>query len=281
MQSAETYHIFVVTPSYNQADFLPRTLESVYSQIGDGHYLVADGGSKDASPTILKKFVPEKKNFSYYSHPDGGQVNAINAGITCMCEWIIQQKLDPRFVLFMYLNSDDVLAPGAITLIKQAFIDHCQDWAVGNCQNIDAQDLPIQRDIQLYKTFNRWLLHLIGYRWLYVMNPIPQPSVVIKASAIEKVGLFNPDLKYVMDYEYWLRLWKAVGAPYFSSQTWSHFRIHADSLGTLFHQKQFAEQWAVAKRLGANWAWLFIQKMHNDLITNRYQVIKNYDSKNS
>ena len=113
-----------------------------------------------------------------------------------------------------------------------------------------------------------------GFFFLSILNPIPQPAVFIRAEAVTEVGLFSEQLKYVMDYEYWLRLFRIFGPPIVLSQPLAAFRIHADSKGSTNFSAQFVEEYQIAKQFTNNWLALLMHWLHNQLILYVYRLIK-------
>jgi len=101
--------ITIVTPSYNQADFLEECIDSILSQnYPNLEYIIMDGGSTDGSLEIIKKY---QRHLAYWqSRPDGGQYQAINDGFGRSSGEIMA-----------WLNSDDKYHPGALWLVSDAF----------------------------------------------------------------------------------------------------------------------------------------------------------------
>lgn len=129
MQNEEFVKISVVIPSFNQGEFIERTLCSVFDQnYPNIEIIVVDGGSSDSSVEIIRKY---EKHLSYWhSRKDSGQSNAINFGF---------RKATGRFKT--WLNSDDVFMPGALYKVNE-FI-HCYPdcrWFSGNTLWIDRND---------------------------------------------------------------------------------------------------------------------------------------------
>jgi Glycosyl transferase family 2 len=176
--------VTVVTPSFNQADFLDETIQSVLSQhYPNLEYIVIDGGSTDGSIDIIRKHAD---SLDYWvSEPDRGQCHAINKG------W----KRSTGDVL-AYLNSDDVYLPNAIVDSVRFLLDNRDVGLVyGSAHAIDEQgnrlfELPAP-DFDLWRFVDR--------------DFIPQPTVFFRRDVFESIGPLDESLHYWLDYQYWLR----------------------------------------------------------------------------
>ncbi len=247
--------ISLITPSYNQAEFIGRTIQSVLGQkYPNLDYLVMDGGSADGTVEILKRY---QGRLRWVSAKDHGQSDAINQGIKRSTGEIVA-----------YLNSDDVLARGALWRVALAFLRHPEKrWLAGDCQIINAHGAPRDSLISAYKRFFRFWLSfpVFGRLVLGVLNPIAQPATFWRRSVIAEIGVLDEDLCYTMDYDFWLRLCR-LGPPLVVTDILAGFRLHGLSKGnTGFHQ-QFGEQLNVAKKSGyPSWILKF-QTIHNQLI---------------
>lgn len=256
----------IVTPSYNQAQFLDQTITSILSQPELTTYLVRDGGSTDASVELLKK--QKSPKLHWVSKKDKGQADAINQGLT---ELLKNPKLSDDTIC-AYLNSDDYYTEGAFAAVAEAFAQQPhKQWLVGDALIVNQNNEPIQKLVRLYKQIGRAVLTF----WLLgIVNPLPQPAVFFKLGAVRQIGLLNPDLHLVLDYEYWLRLYQQCGSPIVTNTTLAAFRIHQGSKGTQQFTTQFAEQYRVAQRFFKNPLVLWLQSVHNLLIIWIYTLIK-------
>src|ERR1035437_5829495 len=127
--------VSIITPSYNQAQFLEKTILSVLSQnYPNIEYIIIDGGSTDNSADIIRKY--ENKISFWISEKDKGQSDAINKG------W---KRAKGKYC--SYLNSDDELVPGAVSKIVEAF-EKNQDAGVvyGDYTFIDENEKEISRE---------------------------------------------------------------------------------------------------------------------------------------
>ncbi|CAG4901909.1 glycosyltransferase family 2 protein [Paraburkholderia saeva] len=179
--------VSIVTPSYNQGQFIERTLQSVASQTGaEIEHVVFDGGSKDDTVAVLEAFVPPVR---WVSKKDKGQTDAVNQGIRATDGEIIG-----------WLNSDDVYYPGAIAHVVTFFEQNPDvDVVYGLADHIDLED----RAFEEYPT-EPWNLERLKETCF-----ICQPALFFRRRVVEQHGLLDESLNYCMDYAYWLRLGKA------------------------------------------------------------------------
>lgn len=268
---SQTSLFLIVTPSFNQAQFIQQTIDSVLNQKSvniDVAYVVMDGKSTDETVLILKKY---DRELNWFSEKDKGQTDAINKGIKSLSSKFQVSNSKYKNIIFAYINSDDFYLPGAFQRVTRAFQDHPEkQWLVGDAIIVDEKNKEIQKPIQFYKQIMRLMPSWI----LLILNPYPQPSTFIHWNAVQEVGSFTETLKYTMDYEYWLRLRKKFGTPIFLNKPLSAFRIHGLSKGGSQFEKQFDEEFQVAKQFTSNQVMLFLHKLHNFMIKLVYRILK-------
>lgn len=185
MQNAKRPLVSIVTPSFNQAAFLPGTLESVLSQDYEHlELIVMDGGSTDGSVAILEAI--HDPRLTWVSEPDRGQSHALNKGMA-----------RARGDILTYLNSDDLLTPHTVTFIVDYFEAHPEaDLVTGDCQFISSEDCPVR--VVKGQLFNLpSVLEGAGF--------ILQPGTFWRRCVYERLGEFDQSLHYTMDLDYWLR----------------------------------------------------------------------------
>jgi glycosyltransferase involved in cell wall biosynthesis len=178
--------VSIVTPSFNQGRFLKRTIESVLNQSYPNiEYFVIDGGSTDESVEILQSY---GARFYWVSEKDKGQADAINKGFN-------QSTGEIR----AYLNSDDVLFPGAVETVIKYFekMPDC-DLLYGRAEYIDEHD----HKTGMYGTAEYSFDMLMRYCC------ICQPAAFWRTRISRIIGPLDESLGYIMDYDYWLRIAK-------------------------------------------------------------------------
>lgn len=206
--------ISLVTPSFNQAQFIRRTIDSVLAQTGNFEldYRVVDGGSTDGTLDILESY---GDRIRWHSEPDRGQVDAINKGLRATTGEIVG-----------WLNSDDVLMPGALAKIADAFAAHPErEWAHGRCVIIDADDREVRRWVSAYKDFRS--RHHTFENFL-TENYISQMTAFWRRSAHEEIGYLDPDIRFAFDYDLFVRL-AARGEPIYVEDPIACFRWYETS----------------------------------------------------
>ncbi|WP_082927380.1 glycosyltransferase family 2 protein [Paenibacillus oryzisoli] len=201
-----TIKISIVTPSYNQGVFLKRTLDSILDQKIEGlELIVFDGGSKDSSVAVLQSY---GELLSYVSQKDEGQSDAVNKGLT-------QAKGE----IIGWLNSDDVYYPGSLNKVIEIFDNNPDiDVIYGKADHIDENDNYMED----YYT-EKW-----DYEKLKEICYICQPAVFFRKSVVDKYGILNKDLRYCMDYEFWLRIGREKPF-YFLEQKLAGSRLYSDN----------------------------------------------------
>ncbi len=198
--------ISVVTPSYNQGEYIEQTILSVIYQGYDNlEYFVLDGGSMDNTVEVIKKY-EDKINY-WHSHKDNGQSAAINEGFAMATGEILY-----------WLNSDDVLLPGALLKIGRLFQSVTEPTLIfGNCLHFHQTNLKV-RGSNVVKSQQFFNLSLRDY--------LIQPSCFWNRSAWELTGKINEDIHYVMDWEWFVRAEKA-GVKFVGINDYlSIFRLH-------------------------------------------------------
>ena len=201
--------ITIVTPSFNQAAFLPATIESVLTQNYPSlEYIVQDGASTDGSVEVLRRYDDVLSRWE--STPDGGQANAINTGHGSGSGEVMG-----------WLNSDDILLPGYLATVGQYLAANPDvDVVYSHRVIIDREGFEI----------GRWMLPRHDPNALLWADYVPQETLFWRRKIWEEVGGLDESFRFAMDWDLLLRF-QAAGAkivrlPYFGGG----FRVYDEQL---------------------------------------------------
>lgn len=203
----ELPRVSIVTPSYNQAQYLEDTIRSVLEQgYPNLEYIIVDGGSTDGSVDIIRKY--EHKLAWWVSEKDEGQGDAIRKGFSHASGEVIA-----------WINSDDYYLPGAVLQAASVLKSHPDVGLVyGDVVSLNGKGQPINvQRLPDYSLQDLMSFHIIG-----------QPSVFMRRAVYEKVGGIDPRFHYLLDHQLWLKM-AAEAKIYHLPALWSAARYHADA----------------------------------------------------
>jgi glycosyltransferase involved in cell wall biosynthesis len=234
--------ISVVTPSFNQAEFLEQTILSVLGQNYPGlEYIIMDGGSTDGSVEIIRKY--ENKLFYWVSEKDGGQSNAINRGFGKATGDIL-----------LWLNSDDMLLPNVLATINEEVANEGDGIYFGNCIHFE--------ETSKLKT---WGSDAIGSAENFDIRNcdyIIQPSSFWTRKIYEENGPLSETLHFGFDWEWFIRARKA-NIPFIPvNKVLSLYRIHGKHKSADSSGKRSSELLSILKKHNPEKAELFELLMH-------------------
>jgi hypothetical protein len=220
----------VVTPSYNQGQFLEETLRSVLLQgYPNLEYLVMDGGSTDTSVEIIRRYAPYLDG--WVSEADRGQSHAIEKGFA-----------HATGDLLAWLNSDDLFLPGALFTVARRFLAEPGPVLVyGDAEYIEPDGQPGAGAPCAQPYDRRWMLEH--------SNMVPQPSAFFSRKAYREAGGLDENLHYTMDLDLWLRLGD-MGAAVFIPHKLSQMRMYPEAKFQAGGRQLFAEVRRVVERHG-------------------------------
>lgn len=243
--------ISVVIPSYNKAEFIGKTIDSIVDQkYPNLEVIIQDGGSKDGTLEIIQKYALRyPKIIKWESKKDSGQVDALEKGF---------KKVTGD--IYAYINADDCYKDGALLCVGNYFIKHPKTlWLVGKGEVINTKGDNIWTLATNYKNF---LLRKNKYHFLLMVNYLMQPSVFLSKETYLKYGPFNGTRNFVLEYEMWLRIAKEV-MPRVINKTLSSFRLPEGSVSMKLFQKTLREDFKAVKNHTNDPIILSLHKLHN------------------
>lgn len=202
--------VSIVTVSFNQAEFLERTFESVLSQDHpEIEYIVVDPGSTDGSREIIERYRSRISKVVF--RPDRGAADGLNHGFE-----------EATGEIFGFLNSDDMLFPGAVSQAVK-FLDEHHDIAVvsGHSKLIGPDDAVLR---------NLYSDRMSVNRSVYGAVVLIQPSTFFRREAFQQAGGFHSESKACWDGELFLEMARNGAKFAVVDQFWSAYRLHEQSV---------------------------------------------------
>ena len=221
--------VTIVTPSFNQGRFIGATIESVLAQNYPRiEYIVMDGGSTDETAEVVARY---GDRLTWISERDRGQAHAINKGFHLA-----------RGEIVAWINSDDVLFPGAVATAVAALRDHPDAGAVyGDGQTMDEEGVMKGR-FHATEPFDLWkLIHL----WDYVL----QQSVYFRKEVLDEVGYLDEDLTWTLDWDLLIRIGRRYGLAFVPDEMGA-LREYDDAKSFSGGHRRFREIVETARRYG-------------------------------
>lgn len=243
MKPASLPLVSIITPSFNQANYLEATILSVLGQSYPHiEYIIMDGGSTDGSVDVIKKY--EGRIASWVSEQDKGQTDAINKGFH-------RAKGD----ILAWINSDDTYSnPNAVADAVNFLIANPEVAMVyADCNFIDEQG-------KIIGEFASRQTNYAKLRSGYVH--IPQQTMFFRAKYWKELGPLDPSFYFAMDYDLWVRIAKHAPIRYLPGKTWANFRIHTSSKTNVNDERGWQEMLRVHYRDGGSFFSLIVAKYY-------------------
>lgn len=242
--------ITIVTPSFNQGHFLEETIRSVLDQnYPNLEYFVVDGGSTDNSVDVIRRF--GDKISWWVSEKDKGQTEAINKGLRRSTGEIVN-----------WINSDDLVAPGALHHVAEQFGKPGINCVCGPITMFDGN--------------KRWKFDAAfqpsqSFQFVFGIDIYNQPGTFFSRHAIEKMGWPDQRLHYVMDKEWFMRYLAIFGIHHIAvtENELAQYRVHSTTK-TSGQTDKFINEYAV---LAYRWTEAYGDKRQQSLIAEKFDVV--------
>ncbi|BAY08409.1 glycosyltransferase family 2 protein [Calothrix sp. NIES-2098] len=202
--------ISIITPVYNGEKFIASCIKVVIDQkCPDVEHIVIDGASTDKTVDIIKQYAAQYSHIRWISEKDRGQSDAMNKGIAMA-----------KGNILAILNVDDYYEPNVLNRVLEIFKTLPEpSFLVGNCNvwNDEGQKISINKPSKL--EFHKLLLAPHGTHF-----PINPSAYFYHISLHEKVGLYQVNEHYAMDYDFILRAVQVATVMYIN-ETWGNYRL--------------------------------------------------------
>lgn len=216
--------ISIITPSYNQAQYLEDAIQSVLKQnYPNFEHIVIDGGSTDGTVEILEKY----PHLKWVSEKDGGQSDALNKGLRMATGDIIG-----------IINSDDYYSRNTFrSLVKAVNVHRDAKVFIGDCRFI------YEGGNRSFVVSNRKLSFEDIIRYWDTWVPPTQPSIFFRRELLDEFGAFDCSLDKAMDYDLWLRFARNHDF-YYIPRTLAVYRFHGKSKSGMGEDwSSFYDEW--------------------------------------
>ena len=200
--------VTIITPTYNRADLLPETINSIISQdYPNIEYIVLDDGSTDRTQELLRGYGDA---LHWVHHPNMGQPRTVNRGLEMA-----------RGEIIGLVSSDDPLLPGAISALVQVLQEH-------------PDVLVVYPDWDVIDEHGDVLSHIDTFEYSYVdmvrfHHTYPGPCTLFRRSVVEQIGGYDPTLRFTPDYDFFLRA-GLLGPFRRVPRTLATYRFHATTI---------------------------------------------------
>ena len=201
--------ISIITPTLNQGAFIEETIRAVLlQQYPDLELIVIDGGSTDATLSLLERYSPWLTFWS--SAPDGGQADAINKGLD-----------HATGEIFAWCNSDDCYLPNALERVASAFLAH-------DCIFVAAPVVDVGlRHSRIIGSACLDFANLVEF-WTTERSIMRDQGLFYPRSVLAEAGRLDTSLHYAFDYDFLIRVARHRAAHYLTEPV-STFRYHQES----------------------------------------------------
>lgn len=220
--------ISIVTPNLNLGHYLASTIESVLVNLRPGdEYFIVDGGSSDGSQEVIRSY--EKRITAWTSEPDRSYGDALRKGFDRATGEVL-----------CWINSGDLLLPGAFDAARQAFAETDAGLIFGDDFYIDENDQVLQysrgyvKDLKHYMLYGGW-------------TPL-QDACFWRSDLYRKVGGINLELRFASDFALFLRM-SSMGKIHYVPKAFSAFRRHPGQKSIAGSAKYEAERQRVRKHM--------------------------------
>lgn len=266
--------ISVITPSFNQGEYIEDTIRSVILQnYPNLEFIIIDGGSTDKTISIIKKY---KKYIDYWvSEKDNGQSEAINKGLKVATGDIV-----------CWINSDDILLPDALINVGDCYHQSEAHWIVGTTFFIDNNyqiinqfkpEIVSPKNKKFWYKSCGWLDYLLSG---FSGTSFPQPSSFWSRTIINSVYGIDTSLHYAMDHDLTIKLAKQNFRPTIINKDLACLRVHEKRKSTHYGQMLAEEMKLIRKYKSYTKSWEKLILSFYSLRLSKYRIINGIKHKN-